>query len=82
MTERIRRTADLRAAGYDKNAVRRLVRAGTLIRLCRGAYIVGWLGVPDARRVVAFADARSESVGESRSRVAIALAGLPPPQLQ
>jgi hypothetical protein len=39
-------------------------------------------GVPDARRVVAFADARSESVGESRSRVAIALAGLPPPQLQ
>jgi hypothetical protein len=42
----------------------------------------GWPGVPDARRVVAFADARSESVGESRSRVAIALAGLPPPQLQ
>ena len=43
---------------------------------------VGWPGVPDARRVVAFADARSESVGESRSRVAIALAGLPSPQLQ
>jgi hypothetical protein len=42
----------------------------------------GLPGVPDARRVVAFADARSESVGESRSRVAIALAGLPPPQLQ
>ena len=42
----------------------------------------GWQGVPDARRVVAFADARSESIGESRSRVAIALAGLPPPQLQ
>jgi len=42
----------------------------------------GWPGVPDARRVVAFADARSESVGESRSRVAIALAELPPPQLQ
>jgi len=43
---------------------------------------VGWPGVPDARRVVAFADARSESVGESRSRVAIALAGLPSLQLQ
>jgi predicted transcriptional regulator of viral defense system len=39
-------------------------------------------GVPLARRVIAFADARSESVGESRSRVAIARAGLPPPTLQ
>ena len=222
MTERIRRTADLRADGYDKNAVRRLVRDGALTRLCRGAYtddppddghdrhrllvravlgelapgavashvsaavlhglptwalrldrahvtfarrtggrrddrlyvhtapvgpdeaVVidglrvttvartvadiartvelapavavadavlrlgvrasgapalpgaakrldldaalrrarGWPGVPDARRVVAFADGRSESVGESRSRVAIALTGLPPPELQ
>jgi len=35
-----------------------------------------------ARRVIAFADARSESVGESRSRVAIARAGLPKPDLQ
>jgi hypothetical protein len=42
----------------------------------------GWLGVPAARRAVAFADGRSESVGESRSRVAIALAGLPAPELQ
>jgi hypothetical protein len=42
----------------------------------------GWPGVPDARRVVAFADGRAESVGESRSRVAIALAGLPAPALQ
>ena len=42
----------------------------------------GWLGVPDARRAVAFADGRSESVGESRSRVAIAAAGLPTPELQ
>jgi predicted transcriptional regulator of viral defense system len=42
----------------------------------------GWPGVPVARRVVAFADGRSESVGESRSRVAIAAAGLPPPELQ
>ena len=42
----------------------------------------GWPGVPDARRVVAFADGRAESVGESRSRIAIAHAGLPPPVLQ
>ena len=39
-------------------------------------------GAPRARRVVAFADGLSESVGESRSRVAIADAGLPPPCLQ
>jgi predicted transcriptional regulator of viral defense system len=39
-------------------------------------------GVSLARRVAAFADGRSESVGESRSRVAIARVGLPPPTLQ
>jgi hypothetical protein len=42
----------------------------------------GWPGCPRARRVVAFADGRSESVGESRSRLAIAYAGLPEPVLQ
>ena len=42
----------------------------------------GWPGVPAARQVLAFADGRSESVGESRSRVAIARAGLPTPALQ
>jgi len=35
-----------------------------------------------ARRVVAFADSRAESPGETRSRVAIRRAGLPPPVLQ
>lgn len=35
-----------------------------------------------ARRVIDFADAGSESVGESRSRVAIARARLPPPRTQ
>jgi hypothetical protein len=35
-----------------------------------------------ARRVVAFADARAESPGETRSRVAIRRAGLPAPVLQ
>ncbi len=39
-------------------------------------------GTPAARRVVAFADGRSGSVGESRSRVAIEAAGLPTPVLQ
>jgi hypothetical protein len=34
------------------------------------------------RRAVTFADGRSESVGESLARVAIAAAGLPPPNLQ
>lgn len=39
----------------------------------------GWPGCPKARRVITFADGRSESVGESRSRLAIASAGLPEP---
>ena len=42
----------------------------------------GWPGSPKARRVVAAADPRSESVGETRSRIAIARAGLPAPTLQ
>jgi hypothetical protein len=42
----------------------------------------GWPGAPRARRVLGFADGRSGSVGESRSRVAILRAGLPPPELQ
>jgi predicted transcriptional regulator of viral defense system len=41
-----------------------------------------WPGSPAARRAIAFSDGLSESVGESRSRVAIAAAGLPPPVLQ
>jgi hypothetical protein len=39
-------------------------------------------GNGDARRVVAFADGRAESPGETRSRVAISRAGLPVPVLQ
>lgn len=39
-------------------------------------------GTPAAARVVKFADARSMSVGESRSRIAIRDAGLPTPELQ
>ncbi|MBW0109016.1 hypothetical protein I4I84_09830 [Pseudonocardia sp. KRD-182] len=39
-------------------------------------------GTAAALRVLAFADGRAESPGESRSRVAVALAGLPAPVLQ
>lgn len=46
------------------------------------ARATGRRGCPAARRVVAWADGRSESVGESRSRVAIARSRLPTPTLQ
>jgi len=39
-------------------------------------------GVPTARRAVAFFDPRSESPGESYSRVVMHERGLPPPELQ
>ncbi|MBP2415872.1 type IV toxin-antitoxin system AbiEi family antitoxin domain-containing protein [Microlunatus capsulatus] len=39
-------------------------------------------GVADARRVVSFADGRSESAGESHSRVVLHRLGLPRPELQ
>jgi hypothetical protein len=42
----------------------------------------GYAGVQRARRVVEFADGRSESVGESRSRVLFARIGLPVMELQ
>lgn len=41
-----------------------------------------WYGAPQGRRVFAFADARSESVGESFSRLRLREAGLPAPELQ
>ncbi len=41
-----------------------------------------WRGARAAGRVVEFADARSESVGESRHRVQIERIGLPRPELQ
>lgn len=41
-----------------------------------------WHGAPQARRVVAFADGRSESVGESYSRSAMQRLDLPMPVLQ
>ncbi len=41
-----------------------------------------WHGAPQARRVIAFADGRSESVGESYSRIAMRQLDLPMPVLQ
>ena len=41
-----------------------------------------WPGARAAKRVLDFADGRSGSVGESRSRVALAAAGIPMPVLQ
>lgn len=61
------------------------LRAGLVTREsldCALLRATGWRGVPAARRVIAFADGRSESVGESRSRVAIWHAGLLPPTPQ
>lgn len=57
------------------------VRAGLMPETLASsvARVSGWPGAAAARRVVAFADGRSESVGESRSRVAILRAGLPVP---
>ncbi len=42
----------------------------------------GWKGAPKARRAVDFADPRAMSVGESRSRVAMARLGVATPVLQ
>lgn len=44
--------------------------------------VTRWRGAPAARRAIAFADGRSASVGESRSRVALSRAGLPAATLQ
>lgn len=41
-----------------------------------------WPGIRQARRAVAFLDPRSESVGESASRVRLHVDGLPAPELQ
>lgn len=61
------------------------LRSGLVTRVDLDRAVVratGWRGVPAARRAVEFADERSESVGESGSRVALWRAGIPPPTLQ
>ena len=61
------------------SALRSIVRADLDLAVTRGA---GRRGVDRARRAIAFMDGRSESVGESRSRVRLQRWGFPPPQLQ
>ncbi|WP_219412967.1 hypothetical protein [Pseudonocardia nigra] len=63
-------------AALDRQPVDRAGLLATLERFPR------WPGLPAARRAIGFADGGSKSVGESRSRVAIARAGLPAPVLQ
>lgn len=73
-----------RTCGFEQGVVvadaaltAELADTGSLARAV--AAVIGRRGAPAARRVIRFADSRAESVGESRSRVAIARAGLPPP---
>ncbi|WP_433605817.1 hypothetical protein [Prescottella agglutinans] len=61
----------LRSAGLRRAAVAEAL-----------SYAVGRPGHPAALRALAFLDGRSESVGESRSRIALASLGLPAPELQ
>ncbi|HVH20821.1 MAG TPA: hypothetical protein VNA11_00035 [Pseudonocardia sp.] len=68
--------AALRGRPDQRAPLAPVVLAAELARAAR------WPGSPPARRAIAFADGRSASVGESRSRVAIAGAGLPAPVLQ
>ncbi|WP_328812334.1 type IV toxin-antitoxin system AbiEi family antitoxin domain-containing protein [Rhodococcus sp. NBC_00297] len=61
-----------------------LASGGTTVELLRSAVdtCAGLAGCSAARRVVEFADGRSESVGESRSRVYLQRYGFPAPELQ
>lgn len=78
----IGRTAgfDAAVAVADSALHKHLVDPDELARAARRC--AGWPGAPQARQVVAVADGDSDSVGESRSRLAIARAGLPAPILQ
>lgn len=85
VTSVVRTVIDIaRTSGFEQGVVvadaalnRGLVDPHSLTRAV--ADVIGRRGAPGARRTVRFADGRSESVGESRSRVAIAAAGLPVP---
>ncbi len=65
-------------------AADRALSLGLTIEELSGALVraAGRRGAGTARRVVAFADGRSESVGESRSRVLLAELGLEAPEIQ
>jgi hypothetical protein len=88
VTSLARTVADLaRASSFPAGVVvaDSALRAGQVSKaeldLCL-THCAGWPGIQNARRVAAFADARSESVLESISRVTFHEHGLPPPGLQ
>lgn len=64
---------------FADRALQVVSRAELRSALVEGTHGRGWAR---ARRVVEFADSRSESPGESLSRVSIAMAGFVPPLLQ
>jgi hypothetical protein len=68
-----------RALGVVDSALRAGADLATLT--ARAEQEVGRRGIRRARRVIAMADARSDSVGESRTRWQLAAAGLPAPEL-
>lgn len=76
-----------RTAGFEEAVAvldaalhRHLVTGAELVEALDRA--AGWPGAPKARRAVEFADPGAMSVGESRSRVAMARFGVRPPVLQ
>jgi hypothetical protein len=67
------------AVGDTALHLRKTTEAELAEQLARAA---GRPGCPAARHIIAFLDGRSESVGESRSRVHLRASGLPMPQVQ
>ncbi|MDQ4117379.1 MAG: type IV toxin-antitoxin system AbiEi family antitoxin domain-containing protein [Actinomycetota bacterium] len=65
-----------RTGEYDPGAT-----TASEVAACLGRF-TGRRGVPSAARLLAFADAASESPGETRSRFRMHVAGLPPPITQ
>lgn len=69
-----------RALIIADHALRKGADMGRMARLLEG--MAGQRGVRNARRVLEMADARSESPGETRTRIIVAGSGLPMPQPQ
>jgi hypothetical protein len=78
----ILRTSSFDAAVVAADSARRLQLVTTQSLTAAADRAKQRPGIRQARQVIAFADPRSESVGESLSRVAIFRAGLPAPTLQ
>ena len=80
MVDLARTLESSRAAVPGDEVVRRGWTTDDLMVAARRA--TRWPGVRRARRLIPLLDGRSESAGESRSRVLIARLGFPTPQLQ